>query len=156
MKKTPAVVNANISSLKMRKSGHTLPPTFGGKRERMSRLAMISRNRIMKPMMRVAHAKPTNGKRRCSSRGKRIPPTEPPVAASPVAVPLERRKKCPIEETAGVNIREVPRPPRMEKVKMYCQYSMERPSRSALVFEAAALKMSGNVTDTSKMGGLTC
>ncbi|KAI4134061.1 MAG: hypothetical protein LQ347_001830 [Umbilicaria vellea] len=116
MKKTPAVVNANISSVKMRKSGHTLPPIFGGKRARMSRLAMISRKRIMKPMMRVAQAKPTNGKSRCRSSGKRIPPTDPPVAANPVAVPLERRKKCPIEETAGVNIREVPMPPRMEKM----------------------------------------
>lgn len=118
MKKTPAVVNANIPFLKMPKSGHMLARFFGGKRERRSRLAMISRNRMMNPMMRVAQAKPTRGKRRCRSSGKRIPPTEPPVAASPVAVPLELKKKCPIAETAGVNIREVPMPPRTEKVKM--------------------------------------
>lgn len=127
MKKTPAVVSAKISSLKMRKSGQTLPPSFGGKRERMSRLAIRSRNSIMNPMMRVAHAKPTSGKRRCSSRGKRIPPMEPPVAAKPVAVPRERRKKCPMEEMAGVKIREVPAPPRIEKVMMKCQYSIEKP-----------------------------
>lgn len=52
-----------------------------------------------------------------------MPPTEPPVAAKPVAVPRPFMKKCAMEATAGVNMREVPMPPRMEKAMMKCQYS---------------------------------
>ena len=77
----------------------------------------------MKPMIRQAHGKPMVMKRCCSRRGNRIPPMLPPVVAIPVAEPRETRKKWPIAETAGVKTREVPRPPRMDKVRMKCQYS---------------------------------
>lgn len=52
-----------------------------------------------------------------------MPPTEPPVAAMPVAEPRERLKKWAMEPIAGVKIREVPRPQRREKLRRKCQYS---------------------------------
>ncbi len=52
-----------------------------------------------------------------------MPPMEPPVVARPVAAAREVRKKWEMEETAGVKMREVPTPPRMEKVRIKCQYS---------------------------------
>lgn len=73
--------------------------------------------------MRVAQAKPTAGKRRCSMRGMTTPPREPPVVAIPIARPRRREKKWPIAEIAGEKIREVPRPARRPKVRRKCQYS---------------------------------
>ncbi len=93
MKKTPAVVSAKVGSRKMVKSGSTLAPFVGGKRERMRRLARRRRNAKMKPMMRVDQAKPIRGKSDCSIRGKMMPPRLPPVVALPVALPRARRKK---------------------------------------------------------------
>ena len=55
MQNTPAVVIAKSSWLKIRKSGQMLPPVFGGRRERMRKLATISRSRKMKPTTRIAH-----------------------------------------------------------------------------------------------------
>lgn len=52
-----------------------------------------------------------------------MPPKEPPVAAKPVATPRRWEKKWAMAPTAGVKMREVPTPPRMEKVRMKCQYS---------------------------------
>ena len=52
-----------------------------------------------------------------------MPPREPPAAAMPVALARLRLKKWPMEDTAGVKIREVPMPPRMPKTIMKCQYS---------------------------------
>jgi hypothetical protein len=77
----------------------------------------------MRPMTRVVQAKPMRGNRACSMMGKTMPPMEPPVAARPVAVPRLARKKWPMEETAGVKIREVPMPPRTPKTRMKCQYA---------------------------------
>lgn len=51
------------------------------------------------------------------------PPREPPVVAMPVAEPRDWEKKCPMEETTGVKIREVPRPARRPKERRKCQYS---------------------------------
>lgn len=46
---------------------------------------MLRRKRKMNANIRVAHLKPTSGKRRWSIKGKMIPPIEPPVVARPVA-----------------------------------------------------------------------
>ena len=93
MKKTPAVVKAKTLSLKIPGSGHTLPPTLGGRRERMNKFASITRNSRMNPMIRVAQAKPMVSKRCWRRSGNMIPPTEPPVAARPLALPRETMKK---------------------------------------------------------------
>jgi hypothetical protein len=42
----------------------------------------------------------------------------------PVAFPRFSMKKCPMEEMAGVKMREVPDPPRTPKTSMKCQYSV--------------------------------
>ncbi len=84
---------------------------------------MRRRKRNIKAIMRTAHLYPRMGKSRWSMRGKTMPPMEPPVVARPVAAAREVRKKWEMEETAGVKMREVPTPPRMEKVRIKCQYS---------------------------------
>ena len=56
--------------------------------------------------MRVVQANPILGIRDCISSGKMIPPTEPPAAAIPVALPRPLRKKWPMADTAGVKMRE--------------------------------------------------
>ena len=78
----------------------------------MRNCATTHRKTKMNPRIRVDQANPRRGNRRCSINGKMIPPTEPPVAASPVALPRFTRKKCPIAETAGVKMKDVPNPPR--------------------------------------------
>lgn len=62
-----------------------------------------------------------------------MPPKEPPVAAKPVAAPRRREKKWAMAPTAGVKISEVPTPPRMENVRMKCQYSVQRYQQSRAV-----------------------
>lgn len=84
---------------------------------------MMDNKRKMKAMMRTDHAKPTVGKSRCKARGNTMPPIEPPVAANPVKVPRRAQKKWAMAETAGVKRREVPRPQRMENVRIKCQYT---------------------------------
>lgn len=64
----------------------------------------------MKPIIRVAQANPTMGKRRWSIKGKTIPPMLPEVMAIPVAFPRRARKKCPMEATHGVLIKQPPIP----------------------------------------------
>jgi hypothetical protein len=56
-------------------------------------------------------------------KGKRMPPTEPPVVARPVARAREAEKKWATEATAGVKIREVPRPQRRERERTKWWYS---------------------------------
>ena len=73
--------------------------------------------------IRVAHLKPTSGKRRWSIKGKMMPPTLPPVLARPVVAARRLSKKCAMEPIAGVKIREEPTPQRTEYVKMKCQSS---------------------------------
>lgn len=141
MKKTPAVVRAKVMSLKMRKSGQTFPPTLGGNRLRIRRFAKTRRMRKIRASRRTDQAYPRRGKRDWRARGKMIPPTEPPVAARPVAMPRRREKKWVMEPIAGVKIREVPRPPRTEKVRIKCQNSgssnqptcLNRKSRHCLI-----------------------
>ena len=88
----------------------------------------------MKPWMRVAHSHPTFGKRFCNISGKMTPPTAPPVAATPVALPRLTRNQWEMLETAGVNIKLVPMPPRTPKQSMKCQYSgCQRQKRSIIV-----------------------
>ena len=72
----------------------------------MRRLVGMKRPRNTKPRTRHVHANPTLGMRDCMTKGKMTPPTEPPAAAIPVALPRPLRKKCPIAETAGVKMRE--------------------------------------------------
>ena len=43
-----------------------------------------------------------------------VPPIDPPVAARPVASPRLFEKKCATDPTAGVNIRELATPQRIE------------------------------------------
>ena len=72
----------------------------------------------IKAIIRVAHGKPSRGKRCWSMRGRTTLLTEPSVAE-----PRERWKKWAIELIQGVKIREVPRPPRIEKSRRKCQHS---------------------------------
>ena len=123
IKKTPKVVNVKTLFLKIRKSGKTLPPGRGGKRDRMRMLANTSKKQQISAMTSVAYRKPMRGKRACSINGKTIPPKLPPAAAMPVAFARRVKKKCAIEAIAGVKISEVPRPQRIEKVRMKCQSS---------------------------------
>jgi hypothetical protein len=96
----------------------------------------------MKPWIRVAQAQPTLGNRSCSMSGKlggeyliisswsdsnlmichthMTPPSAPPHVAIPVALPLRRKNQCPTEETAGVNIMAVPKPPSTPKTSIKC------------------------------------
>ena len=53
-----------------------------------------------------------------------IPPTLPPVVASPVAAARLRKKKWAMEDIAGVNMSAVPKPPAIEKDKMNCHSSV--------------------------------
>ena len=55
-----------------------------------------------------------------------MPPTLPPVAAMPVAFARRIKKKCAIDAMAGVKIRDVPKPQRMENVRMKCQNSTQQ------------------------------
>ena len=66
---------------------------------------------------------------------------EPPAVARPVAAARESRKKWEIAETAGVKIREVPMPPRREKVRMKCQYSIRRDGLVGLKEEIMGLPL---------------
>jgi hypothetical protein len=84
------------------------------------------RNRIMNPIIRVDQAKPMRGMRDSRRRGKITPPMAPPAVAMPVVVPRRREKKWPTAAMEGVNRRAVPIPPRREKVRMKCQYSISR------------------------------
>ena len=96
---------------------------FLGKRDPIDIFAMVRRKRNRKPRERVAHANPTRGKSVESMDGKIMPPMEPPQLAIPEAKPRRRRKKWPTEAMAGEEIKEVPRPPRMENERMKWWYS---------------------------------
>ena len=89
----------------------------------------MRRMRKMRATRRTDQAKPSLGKRASRAKGKTMPPKEPPVAARPVAAPRRREKKWAMAPTAGVKMREVPTPPRMEKVRMKCQYSDKTPDQ---------------------------
>ena len=107
----------------MRKSGQIEPPTLGGRRDLMRRFAMHTRKRSMKAMILIDQAQPRDSKSFWSINGNTTPPTEPPVAARPVAVPRRMAKKCAMADTAGVKISAVPSPPAKEKERRKCQYS---------------------------------
>jgi len=66
------------------------------------------------------------GKRRSRARGKMTPPTAPPVAARPVAAPRPLLNQWAIADREGVKRREEPIPPKMERLRMKCQYSATR------------------------------
>ena len=78
----------------------------------------MQRNNRTNPKIRVLHAHPSLGKRDWSIKGKIIPPKDPPVAASPVALARPSTKKCATAATAGVNRSELPKPARIEKANM--------------------------------------
>lgn len=96
MKKAPPVARAKVLFLKIRQSGQMfadmVPALGGGRRERIKRFAMSRRKRKMNARIRVDHLKPRVGKRRCSIRGKIMPPMLPPVVARPVAQARRRWK----------------------------------------------------------------
>ena len=120
-RKTPIVVSKKAVSLKIRKSGSTLPPGFGGSLERTKTFARTTQTRKIKPMTLVAHANPIFGNRACSMMGKTMPPTAPEVAAIPVAFPLVRKNQCPTAATEEVKTRLVPTPPSTPKTIIKCQ-----------------------------------
>lgn len=127
IKYTPAVVSANVTSLKIRQSGQillaTLPFSGRGNRERIKKFATTQKKRRMKARIRVVHLKPTFGKSLSNINGKTMPPTLPPVVASPTAVALLTAKKCAIDEMAGVNMRAVPMPLVIEYESKKCHNS---------------------------------
>jgi hypothetical protein len=126
--KIPTVSNKYDLSRKIRKSGKTDCPAFGGRRDLMNTQRTMQQKTLTKPMMRVAHAKPTEGKSFCSANGKITPPSEPPAAAMPVALPRFARKKWLAAANAGVKMRDVPKPPSTPKTRKKCQYFVHRPS----------------------------
>ena len=93
-RKSPIVIIRKVLSLKIRKSGRMLLRLNGlpGSRERMSRLAMMRRKRKMKPSARVAQAKPAEMNKSESMRTKKMPPSDPPQLAIPVANPRRMLK----------------------------------------------------------------
>lgn len=113
----------------MRKSGRTDWPGLGGKRERIKRHAATQQKISIKPMIRVAQAKPTDGKSRCNARGNMTPPSDPPAAAMPVALPRFSWKKWLTAAKAGVKIRDVPKPPSTPNTRKNCQYFVQIPKR---------------------------
>jgi len=126
MRKLPRTVIANVGCERILKLGcGDLAARDRGRLDLMRRLAMMQRNRIMKPITRVAQANPTFGIKDCRSNGNTIPPKAHPVAAIPVALPRRRLKKWPIAAMEGVKRREVPTPPLMPKTTMKCQYSKQ-------------------------------
>src|SRR6478735_525206 len=88
IKKIPHAENVNFMSLKMLRSGQTEDTLFDrGRRERMQSVAGTVSPRMMKPRIRVVHAKPTLGRSFCRKMGNMIPPIDPAVIATPVARP---------------------------------------------------------------------
>lgn len=85
MKYTPMVTKRKGTWRKMRRSGMTDWPGFGGNRERTSDTETQQQARMINPMTLVAHAKPTCGNSLCKVKGKMMPPREPPIAPRPVA-----------------------------------------------------------------------
>ena len=81
--------------------------------------------------------------------GKIIPPTLPPVVARPVAAARLRRKKCAIEEMAGVKIKDVPRPAATEKERTKCHNSVKK------VQSLATLEIKGKCKELPERA-LTC
>ena len=123
MQKQPAVVIAKSNCRKIRISGHIELLGLGGRRDRIRRFAIITRNKKMKARMRMLQAQPRVMKSCSSDNGKTTPPTLPPVAARPVATPRFLAKKWAMLETAGVKIRAVPSPLAKEIESKKCQYS---------------------------------
>ena len=78
----------------------------------------------MSARTRVDQAQPILGKRDCRVKGNMTPPTAPPVAARPVAVPRRLSNQWATAESEGVKRREEPMPPRTEKERIKCQYSI--------------------------------
>ena len=91
---------------------------FRGKRDRTSRLAKVRRQMQRKPSALVAQAKVADVKREDSIKGKKMPPSDPPQLARPVAKPRRTWNQCPMVPTATVDRREVPKPARMPKTSM--------------------------------------
>ncbi|KAG5289799.1 hypothetical protein I7I48_09237 [Histoplasma ohiense] len=92
IKNTPSVVSANCGSHKMRKSGRIffLVAFFLGNLDLINMHPIVNETSVTKAIARVAHPNPTLGNRSCSINGNTMPPTLPPVAAIPVALPLKR------------------------------------------------------------------
>jgi len=91
VRKAPKTVRANIVCERIRKSG--CGDFAAGDRGRLGltwRFAKVQRKMIMKPITRVAQATPTLGIRDFRSSVKKTPPKAHPVAAIPVALPLQR------------------------------------------------------------------
>lgn len=130
IKKMAIVSNRYDLSRKMRKSGRTDCPGLGGSRDLMRRQAMMQQNTSMNAMIRVAHAKPTLGNNCCRANGKMTPPSEPPAAAMPVALPRFTRKKWLAAAKAGVKIRLEPMPPSTPNTRKKCQYWVQVPRRN--------------------------
>lgn len=95
----------------------------------MRKQAPTQQKSVMKPMIRVAHGKPTFGSSFSKANGNITPPSDPPAAAIPVALPRFCRKKWLTAAKAGVKIKDVPRPPSTPKTRKKCQYNVHKPSR---------------------------
>lgn len=86
------VIKEKTGSLNILRSGFALPAFCGSSLDLTRALAKIKSKRQTKPMILVLHANPMRGMVACNSRGNTMPPTDPPVAAMPVASPLRRMK----------------------------------------------------------------
>jgi hypothetical protein len=122
----PKIVRANVVCERIRKSG--CGDFAAGDRGRLDltrRFAKVQRKRIMKPITRVAQANPTVGIRDFRSSVKMTPRKAHPVAAIPVALPLQRLKKWPMAAKEGVKRRAVSIPPMTPNIMIKCQCSAE-------------------------------
>lgn len=72
----------------------------------------------MNPIMRIAQPNPILGAKNSMISEKARPPVPPAVQAIPIAKPLRRWKKWPMQETAEVKRQQVLRPPSTPKERM--------------------------------------
>jgi hypothetical protein len=126
VREAPKTVRANIVCEKIRNSG--CGDFAAGDRGRLDltrRFAKAQRKRIMKPIACVAPANPTLRIRDFRSSVKMTPPKTHPVAAIPVALPLQPLKKWSIAAKEGVKRRAVSIPPMTPNIMIKCQCSDE-------------------------------
>ena len=122
-RKIPSVVRAKAGSRRIRMSGRGFALLAGGRRERRRRLEKPQRTRHIMAMTEMVRLQPTRSKSEFIRSGKAMPPMEPPVVAMPVASPRRSENQWPTTAMDGVKSREVPKPPRMPKVRRNCGYS---------------------------------
>jgi len=100
-------------------------------RARTSQFASTISNRQTRPTILTAQLKPTLGVADWIISGNTTPPTEPPVAATPVAYARFSRNQWPMEAMQGVTTKDVPMPPSTCKpLALHTQYGYSEYTRA--------------------------